>query len=303
METIRTTSLSKHFGPLKAVDDMSVHVQQGEIYGCLGLNGAGKTTLIRMLLGMIRPNAGKAFLLGKQLTRNFDLWNQVGYLVETPRAYPNLSVAENLHVYYTLRQLDRPALVDEIIEKLKLAKYRHTKAKHLSLGNQQRLGLAKALMHQPRLLFLDEPVNGLDPEGIVEVRELLLGMAAAGASIFLSSHLLGEVSKLAHRIGIIHDGRLIEELPVEELDSRLIKKVRVKTLDNPKALEILQREHYEAALHPENGIELTGAAAIAHPEMITALLAQEGLPPAQVLVNTEDLETYFLRSVQKSRQP
>ncbi len=196
-EDIRTESLSKHFGEVKAVDEVSVHVRRGEIYGCLGLNGAGKTTLIRMLLGMIRPNNGKVRLMGKELTRNFDLWNQVGYLEETPHAYPNLSVEENLRVCYTLRQLDRPALTGQIIEKLKLAKYRHVKAKNLSLGNQQRLGLAKALMHRPRLLLLDEPVNGLDSEGIVEVRELLLEMAAGGTTIFLSSHLLAEVSKLA----------------------------------------------------------------------------------------------------------
>lgn len=301
-EDIRTISLSKHFKEVKAVDEVSVHVRRGEIYGCLGLNGAGKTTLIRMLLGMIRPSSGKVNLLGKELTRNFDLWNQVGYLVETPNAYPNLSVEENLRVYYTLRQLDRPALVDEIIEKLKLDKYRRVKAKHLSLGNQQRLGLAKSLMHRPRLLLLDEPVNGLDPEGIVEVRELLLEMAAGGASIFLSSHLLGEVSKLAHRIGIIHEGRLIEELPVEELEGRLIKKVWIKTLDNPKAIQILRRANYDVALHSENGIEATGANAVTHPEKLTALLAKEGVPPGQVFVYTEDLETYFLRSIQNSKR-
>lgn len=301
-EDIRTISLSKHFKEVKAVDEVSVHVRRGEIYGCLGLNGAGKTTLIRMLLGMIRPSSGKVNLLGKELTRNFDLWNQVGYLVETPNAYPNLSVEENLRVYYTLRLLDRPALVDEIIEKLKLDKYRRVKAKHLSLGNQQRLGLAKSLMHRPRLLLLDEPVNGLDPEGIVEVRELLLEMAAGGASIFLSSHLLGEVSKLAHRIGIIHEGRLIEELPVEELEGRLIKKVWIKTLDNPKAIQILRRANYDVALHSENGIEATGANAVTHPEKLTALLAKEGVPPGQVFVYTEDLETYFLRSIQNSKR-
>ncbi|HEX5002621.1 MAG TPA: ATP-binding cassette domain-containing protein, partial [Bacteroidia bacterium] len=212
MEIITTTSLTKYFGTTAATDNISVHVNEGEIYGFLGLNGAGKTTLIRMLLGMIKPDSGSVRLFGKPVSRDFDIWNEVGYLVETPHGYPNLSVNENLQVYYQLRRLKKPAWVDEIICKLKLEKYRHKKEKFLSLGNKQRLGLAKALVHQPKLLILDEPINGLDPEGIVEVRSLLLELAAKGTTIFLSSHILGEISKLAHRIGIIHRGRLVKEL-------------------------------------------------------------------------------------------
>jgi ABC-2 type transport system ATP-binding protein len=143
--------------------------------------------------------------LKKKLTPQFDLWNEIGYLVETPYAYPNLTVEENLKVYYTLRMLNSPALIETIIEKLKLTKYKNIKAGVLSLGNQQRLGLAKALLHQPKLLILDEPINGLDPEGIVEVRELLKELASSGSTIFLSSHILGEISKAANRIGIIHE--------------------------------------------------------------------------------------------------
>lgn len=297
MEIIRTDVLTKHFGTTRASDNISIHVKQGEIYGCLGLNGAGKTTVIRMLLGMIRPDSGNISLFGKRLTHQFDLWNDIGYLVEKPCSYPNLSVAENLKVYYKLRQLTNPDLLDNIIEKLKLTRYRDTKAKVLSLGNQQRLGLAKALMHQPKLLLLDEPINGLDPAGIVEVRALLQELANNGSTIFLSSHILGEISKVANRIGIIHEGKLIKELTTRELSDQLIKKVIVNTNNNKRALQELVRVDYEAILTENDEIEVTDTAAVTKPEDISRLLAKADLPPKQVYLFTEDLEMYFLRTV------
>lgn len=297
MEIISTTSLCKYFGTTPATDTISIHVNQGEVYGFLGLNGAGKTTLIRILLGMIKPDSGTVSLFGKELSPAFDLWNDIGYLVETPFAYPNLSVTENLKVYYTLRQLKNPALIDEIIDKLKLTKYKDKKAKVLSLGNQQRLGLAKALMHQPKLLILDEPINGLDPEGIVEVRELLKELAGMGTTIFLSSHILGEISKVANRIGIIHDGKLIKELTAKELTGQLIKKVLVNTLDNSKAIEYLIHANYKAGLNEEKEIEVFDNNALTHPEKIAELLVEMGLPPKKVYVYTEDLERFFLRII------
>jgi ABC-2 type transport system ATP-binding protein len=303
MDIIRTTSLCKSFGTTTAADHISIQVGQGEIYGFLGLNGAGKTTLIRMLLGMIRPNKGSIHLFGRELTPGFDLWNEVGYLVETPYAYPNLSVAENLQVYYTLRQLNDPALLTGIIDQLKLTRYKDKKANVLSLGNQQRLGLAKALMHRPRLLILDEPINGLDPEGIVEVRELLRTLAGQGTTIFLSSHILGEISRVAHRIGIIHRGKLIRELAAKELTDQVQKKVSVDTLDNISAAACLTRAGYKAAINGENEIEIFDPAAVAHPERLSKLLVEAGLPPKKVHVETEDLEMYFLRTIRNQDQP
>jgi ABC-2 type transport system ATP-binding protein len=302
MEIISTNKLTKYFGTTPASDNISIHVKAGEIYGFLGLNGAGKTTLIRMLLGMIKPDNGNIRLFGKPLTPQFDQWNDIGYLVETPCSYPNLSVAENLKVYYQLRQLTNPTLIDDIIEQLKLTSYRDKKAKVLSLGNQQRLGLAKALMHQPKLLILDEPINGLDPEGIVEVRELLLDLARKGSTIFLSSHILGEISKVASRIGIIHEGKLVKELTIEELTSQLIKKIVVKTSDNTKAVRELLDSNYKAVLTDNDEIEITNSAAIAKPENIATLLVEKKLPPKQVYLFTEDLEMYFLRTIRNKTQ-
>lgn len=296
-DIIQTESVSKKFGDTSASDNISIHVKQGEIYGFLGLNGAGKTTLIRMLLGMIRPDSGSISLFGKQLSSQFDRWNDIGYLVETPYSYPNLTVKENLQVYYKLRQLKEPKLIDEIIENLKLTNYKDKKAKVLSLGNQQRLGLAKALMHKPKLLILDEPINGLDPEGIVEVRELLKDLANAGSTIFLSSHILGEISKVANRIGIIHQGKLMKELTVNELHAQLIKKLIVNTVDNERALKELLNHRYSAKLTLSHEIEITNADAISKPEEISKLLAEKKLPPKQVYLFTEDLEMFFLRTI------
>lgn len=298
MKIISAENITKHFGSVTALDNVSIEVRQGEIYSFLGLNGAGKTTLIRILLGMIKADSGSITLFGKPLNTYFAQWNDVGYMVETPHSYPNLSVVENLKVYYELRRLNNRRLITGILEKLKLERYADVKAKHLSLGNRQRLGLAKALMHQPKLLILDEPINGLDPEGITEVRDLLRELAAAGSTIFLSSHILSEVSRLANRVAIIHLGGLVQELTTASLNASLIKKVMVKTNDNPAALALLA--DYSAVLKGDE-IEVTGEEAIAKPETISQLLADKGLPPRQIYLCAEDLESYFLRTIRNAR--
>jgi ABC-2 type transport system ATP-binding protein len=302
MEPIRTYELTKRYGKTVAMDNISIHVNQSEIYGFIGLNGAGKTTLIRALLGMIKPDNGNVALFGKKITSNFDRWNDIGYLVETPYSYPNLSVYENLKVIYKLRQLTDPTAIDRVIENLKLTEYKHIKSEVLSLGNRQRLGLAKALIHNPKLLILDEPMNGLDPEGIVEIRKLLTELAKNGSTIFLSSHILGEISKLANRIAIIHEGKLIKELTAEELSNDVIKKILVQTTDNQKALQYLRNSNYMTAQTDANEIEITDATALEHPEFISKLLTENGLPPKQIYQFTEDLEMYFLRTIKENKQ-
>lgn len=297
VEAIVTESVNKGFNTVKAVDDISIHANEGEIYGFLGLNGAGKTTLIRMLLGMVKPDSGTIKLLGETLSPGFKRWNDIGYLVETPYSYPELTVYENLKVYHKLRQLRDPHLIDNIIDELKLTRYSNKRTKYLSLGNQQRLGLAKAMMHKPKVLILDEPINGLDPEGIVEVRELLQGLAAKGSTIFLSSHILGEVSNVAHRIGIIHEGRLVKELRTAELTKQLHRKLLVKTTDNVAAVNHLREAGYDAAMNTENEIEVADQDAITHPENISTLLVHARLPAQQVYQFTENLEMYFLRMI------
>ncbi len=210
--------LTKHYKEVRAVQDLDLRVRPGEVYCFLGRNGAGKTTTIRMILGLITPTAGSVTLLGRDLRKEREAaLSSAGYLVESATAYPNLTVRENLDMHRLLRGAPAGA-VDEVLASQHLQAYAERRAGRLSLGNKQRLSLARALLGSPRILVLDEPTNGLDPAGIVEIRELLKGLAhEKGATVFLSSHILGEIAHLADRIGIIHQGRLVEEISGEEL--------------------------------------------------------------------------------------
>jgi ABC-2 type transport system ATP-binding protein len=217
---LTTVGLTKRYGDVVAVDALDLDVREGEIYGFLGRNGAGKTTTIRMLLGLVRPTAGEVFVLGRRVGGDPGWLADVGHLVETAAGYPNLTVAENLEIQRRLTRSPRAA-VAEVVERLGLGPFADRPCGRLSLGNKQRLALARALVHRPRVLLLDEPANGLDPAGIVEVRRLLRELVdREGATVFLSSHLLAEVAQLADRIGMVHAGRLIEECDRSELAAR-----------------------------------------------------------------------------------
>jgi ABC-2 type transport system ATP-binding protein len=294
---MQTNNLTKKFGSATAVEGLSLTVEQGEIYGFLGLNGAGKTTTIRMLLGMIRPTSGSVSLFGHDLATKPDIWNEVGYMVETPHSYPDLSVWENLEIIARLRGIFSKKVVDEVMERLHLAQYRNKQAKHLSLGNAQRLGLAKALMHKPKLLLLDEPINGLDPAGILEVREMLQEMSHSGTTIFLSSHILSEMAKLATRIGIIHGGRLLKQVFTRYLSGLLERELLLRTRDNQATMRLLQEHGFQAVLNGGNFLHSTDSNALARPEEIASLCVAANLPPQHLSVVEEDLEHYFLRTI------
>jgi ABC-2 type transport system ATP-binding protein len=299
-EVIKTENLSKFYGDVKAVDDISLSVGKGEIYGFLGLNGAGKTTTIRMLLGMIRPTAGQSYLNGERIhSSQHKIWNKVGYLVEVPYSYPQLTVKENLEIVRRLRLLPDPSAVDSIIKKLKLDPYENRKAKNLSLGNAQRLGLAKALIHQPDILILDEPSNGLDPEGIVEIRELLLDLASQGVTVFISSHILGEISKIATRIGIIHKGKLIQEIEAEYLHQLRNRSLLINVKNKNGAISALRDKGINSTITDDGLIEIKAENALIHPENINSNLVNAGFPPNMLKVEEEALESYFLRIIGK----
>jgi len=218
---VSTRALVKRYRDVAAVDSLNLDVRRGEIYGFLGRNGAGKTTTIRMLLGLIRPSGGEVTVLGRRIVPGeTGVFSRVGFLVETATAYPNLTVRENLDIQRRLTG-SPPRSVADSITRLRLDPYADRRAGQLSLGNKQRLALARALLHSPELLVLDEPANGLDPAGIVEIRELLRSLAdERGVTVFMSSHILAEVAHLADRIGIVHDGRLIEESSRDELAAK-----------------------------------------------------------------------------------
>jgi ABC-2 type transport system ATP-binding protein len=293
---IETNGLTKRFGDVTAVDAVDLRVGAGEIYGFLGLNGAGKTTTIRALLGMIRPSAGNVNVLGQALgPGGRGPWSKVGHLVESPSAYPELSVRENLDMARRLHGIQNPKVVDEIIGRLALAPYADRKAGTLSTGNLQRLGLARALLHDPELLILDEPANGLDPAGVVEIRELLRGLAREkSVTIFMSSHILTEVDRLATRIGIIHKGRLIEELDSDKVEKLRTKRLEVRTRNLEGSLISLQSAGYKPIPEGES-ILLEEVYAIEHPDSIAQILVNAGSPPTHLAVMQQDLEEHFMQ--------
>jgi ABC-2 type transport system ATP-binding protein len=302
--TIVTEGLTKRFGSFTAVDNISLNIKKGEIYGFLGLNGAGKTTTIRMLLGMIKPSGGSAALLGTEVRPGRSAeWLKVGYLVEMPHHYPDLTVRENLEIYRRLRHIKDSAAVEKTIHDLGLTPYADRRAKTLSMGNSQRLGLAKALIHHPDLLILDEPANALDPAGIVEVRNLLLSLAEKdGVTIFISSHILSEIARLATRIGVVHKGKLVKELYAKEIDEQEEPYLAVSVHNPSAALLELKKANFSAILKDNNSLIIRDKSSVDHPDQIAVLLVRAGFPPTRLAVERGDLESYFIKIVRMEEE-
>jgi ABC-type multidrug transport system ATPase subunit len=226
MDAIRCAGLSKRFGPTVAVDGLDLQVSPGQVYGFLGPNGAGKTTTIRMLLGLIGPSAGRAWLLGHPLP-DPRVVAETGSMIEEPAFYPWMSGTANLEVLARTGGRQVQGDVPRVLGLVGLTEVGSRKVKAYSQGMRQRLGLAAAMLGQPRLLIIDEPTNGLDPAGIREVRDLLRGLAAAGTTVFLSSHLLTEVEQVCDRVAVVVRGRLVEEGPTATLGA-IRRRVRVE---------------------------------------------------------------------------
>jgi bacitracin transport system ATP-binding protein len=294
---IRTEGLTKHFGKVKAVEDLNLTVRRGDIYAFLGRNGAGKTTTIRMMLALARPTDGYVEILGYRMKPNVvRAFERIGSMVETPGAYGNLTVRENLEMQRSLLGLRGKQWVDEVIEMCDLGQYLDRQAGKLSLGNKQRLGLGRALLHKPEVLILDEPTNGLDPVGIADIRNLLTRLAAErGITVFLSSHILAEVQKLATTIGIIHEGRLLEEIDYEELRRRNREYLELTVSDAKRASWVLeeQLELKDFAVREGNVVRVYSDFDRAT-DINTALITA-GVAVAGMRMSEENLEDHFVK--------
>lgn len=300
---IQLDRLTKNFGDYHAVSDLSLEVNGGEIFGFLGLNGAGKSTTIKMMLSLLKPSSGSIYMLGNKVdSGTHKLWEQVGYL-EDATYYPGLTVIENLDIARRMQMISDRQSITRVIQKLGLEEHKNKKAKNLSLGNKQRLGLAKAMIHNPQILILDEPINGLDPAGVVEIRKMLIDLSKNfGVTVFISSHQLEELSKLVDRIGIIHQGRLIQEINMAHLEQSLQKHL-VLAGRNKNAMEHILAEHgYNFEEGTDGSLLLLEGPATESPERLAELLVRSGQPPTQLNIVTEDLEGYFLRMIQSTRR-
>src|SRR5438105_5519437 len=256
---LETHDLSKSYGSRPAVKKLNLSVGQGEIFGFLGPNGAGKTTTIRMALGLIRPSGGTVEVLGQDVARHRDrVLPRVGALVESPALYLYMSGRDNLKAVGDLLGGVPSRRIDEVLELVGLAGRQRDRVKTYSMGMKQRLGLAIALLHDPDLLILDEPANGLDPAGIVEMRDLLRGLAASGKTVFISSHVLSEVQQICTRVAIINPGRLVRVATVADL-VQAPGEFEVK-VDSPADLAaVLRLQPWARNARAEDGVVVTTA--------------------------------------------
>lgn len=291
---VETENLTKTFGRETAVDGVNLKIAKGDIYGFLGPNGAGKTTTIRMLLGLVKPTRGTVRLFGRDMARErIAILRKVGALVESPSYYPHLTARENLE---TLRiVLDAPKFrIDEVLDIVKLTAAADKKVKTFSLGMKQRLGIAAALLNEPELLILDEPTNGLDPAGIIEIRELIRRMPSEyGITVFISSHLLAEVDQVATKVGVLDKGKLLFQGPIGRMRELARPAVRLKTDDAERARRALlargfslQRDGDWLVLEERTDERVAEA---------VARLVQDGFPVYRVEEEKMPLEQIFLQ--------
>jgi len=297
---IETDGLTRRFGAKLAVEDLNLAAPEAGVYGFLGPNGAGKTTTIRMLLGLIRPDAGEVRLFGAPLAADRrSLMRLVGALVETPSLYPHLTGRENLEV--TRRLLNAPGKsIDNALEVVKLAQDANRRVREYSLGMRQRLGLALALLNKPKLLILDEPTNGLDPAGIHEMRDLIRCLPEEiGSTVFLSSHLLSEVEQLATHIGIIHEGSLLFQGTLAELQAQRQEHLtigvkgleRVEQMD--KAIRCLNAAGWNAQAQ-NDGFLIVPTASRDAAAQINSLLVKHDFEVFHIALAQASLEDIFL---------
>lgn len=289
-----TSHLVKKYGSHIVLNDVNIAIHQGAIYGLIGENGAGKTTLIRLLCGLAAPTQGEIYLFGENNPRKqINQRKRMGCLVESPALFPDMSAAQNLEVQRLQRGIPGKKCIAQTLALVGIENTGNKKAKDFSLGMRQRLALAIALLSDPEFLVLDEPVNGLDPVGIVELRELLIRLnQERNMTILISSHILSEMYQLATCYGILHKGKLLEQFTSKELNEKCKKYLSIQVTDEAKAIAVIEQQlgtdHYEVINQ-----EIRLYAYLDRPEVVLDVFAKAGVGVKQVATNGEDLEGYF----------
>ncbi|WP_304046750.1 ABC transporter ATP-binding protein [Methanobrevibacter gottschalkii] len=302
---IETRNLTKRFGKQTAVNSLDMKIEKGKIYGLLGKNGAGKTTTMCMLLNLSKPTNGEIFFFGKHYKQDpYDVYSKIGSIIETPGFYENLSAFDNLKVFAKLRGDYNKEDIEKALEIVSLTHAKDKKFKNFSLGMKQRLGIAAAIMHNPEILILDEPINGLDPMGIKEIRKLLKDLSEVyGTTILISSHILSEIEAIADVIGVMDGGLLIEEVSMNQLHEKLNKHVKFEVSDIDLACKILEKltlkENIDFSVN-ENNIHLYN-----HLDLraeFNEQFVKSGIKVNEMSICEESLEEYFIKIIDKKER-
>ena len=291
---LQTKGLTKKFGNYKAVDHVDLHIKRGAVYGFIGRNGAGKTTFLKMICGLSKPTEGEIEMFGYKGKELEQVRTRVGCLIEAPGLYGNMSAYENLKIKCKLFGISKNGYIEDILKTVGLENTGKKKTKHFSLGMRQRLGIGLALVGEPDLLVLDEPINGLDPQGIAEIRETILKLRdERNMTILISSHILEELSKIATDYGIINNGCLIQEMTHEELMKRCSERMEI-VLDEPNnALPVLDKMGF-ANYQVVDKEHIYIFERLNESAEVNLALAQAGIPVRGISINSEKLETYYL---------
>lgn len=296
---LRTNQLSKKYQNNSAVNKVNLSIKKGSIYGFIGQNGAGKSTLIRLITGLAYPTSGSFELFGKGSKHELtEARKRIGTIIEGPALYPNMTAAENLEAHRLLKGIPGKDCVEKNLVLVGLQNTGKKKAKNFSLGMKQRLGLAIALLGDPEFLLLDEPINGLDPMGVVEIRELLKKLNQEyGITILISSHILSELHLLATEYGIIHKGELLEQLSAKELNEQCQQYLHIKVNNPSKAATVIERQlgTQDFEVMPDGVMKLYAFVDV--PGKVSTTLVDEGLVIEQFMPMGEDLETYFTNRI------
>lgn len=299
MESILTQKLSFKIGSKTILNNIDLHVPDKSIYGYLGRNGAGKSTTIKLLLGLLQDNADAIFIRGQSLKANrSDIYANVGNLIEAPCYYTKLTVFENLK-YLDIIHKKGEKRIDAVLEMVDLGKEKKKKASMLSMGMKQRLGIAMAIFHDPQLLILDEPLNGLDPQGIVEMRNLFRLLNEQGKTIFLSSHILSELEKIATHIGIIEGGKMIFQGTKNELLSQVEREALLRTSDATRAATILYNAEF-SVLRTDGQTVVVKIADDNQFDQLIKCLVQHNIEIYGLESHSADLEQIFINLIASS---
>ncbi len=292
---LQTMNLSKRYRNENVVDQVNMKIHKGDIYGFIGLNGAGKSTCIRLIAGLTYPTSGTIHLFGSQDDKQLNEARQkIGTLIEHPAFFPHLTARQNLEVIRLQRGVPGKACIDKVLKQVGLAETSNKKVKSFSLGMKQRLGIAIAMLCEPELLLLDEPINGLDPIGVIEIRELLRQINQDyGVTILISSHILSEVHQIATSYGFIHQGKLIEQLTAKELDEKCRAHLLIEVDNTARAVTVLESKlhtlQYEVL--PDGKIKLYSH--LQESKLVSKVLMENGLQLEQITPHRDTLEDYF----------